>query len=154
MVWLCYVIGRRQARTLDSSPRPEGAPQFLGDTALDPTKPVPYAAPAATDDADLANLMGRQLTIAGILQDALLRDQNSLTTRELRDLSSSASTLLSLSHRTEQALAQLTTYRSFVSVVLEFLKSRSDSLGEDLLAELRKTGAEMRTPADAMALIE
>lgn len=122
---------------------------------MDPTKPLPYAAPAAaTDDADLANLMGRQLTIAGILQDALLRDQNSLTTRELRDLSSSASTLLSLSHRTDQALAQLTTYRSFVSVVLEFLKSRSDSLGEDLLAELRKTGAEMRTPADAMALIE
>ena len=46
------------------------------------------------------------------------------------------------------------TYRSFVSVVLEFLKSRSDSLGEDLLAELRKTGAEMKTPADAMGLIE
>ena len=125
---------------------------------MDPTKPVPYAAPnlgAASDDtADLADLLGRQLVIAGVLQDALLKDKNSLTTRELRDLASSASTLLSLSHRTESALATISTYRSFVSVVLEFLKSRSDSLGEDLLAELRKTGAEMRTPADAMALIE
>lgn len=122
----------------------------------DPTMPmaVQQSEPEADDDADLAVLLGRQLTIAGVLQDALLKDRDKLTTRELRDLSSSSSTLLSLSHRTESALSSLTTYRAFVATVLEFLKSRSDLLGEDLLAELRKTGAEMRTPADAMALIK
>ena len=125
---------------------------------MDPTKPLPYAAPdlgaAADDPADLADLLGRQLVIAGVLQDALIKDQHSLTTRELKDLASSAATLLSLSHRTDSALATISTYRSFVAVVLEFLKERSDSLGEDLLEELRKTGREMRTPADAMALME
>ncbi len=122
----------------------------------DPTMPLAAQQdePETDDGADLAVLLGRQLTIAGVLQDALLRDKNSLTTRELRDLSSSASTLLSLSHRTDQALSQLVTYRSFVSVVLEFLKSRSDLLGEDLLAELRKTARDMRTPEGALSLMQ
>lgn len=122
----------------------------------DPTMPLAAQQdePETDDDADLAVLLGRQLTIAGVLQDALLRDKKSLTTRELRDLSSSASTLLSLSHRTDQVLSQLVTYRSFVSVVLEFLKSRSDLLGEDLLAELRKTARDMRTSEGAMSLMQ
>lgn len=122
---------------------------------MDPTKPQPRQTPVITpdEDADIADLLNKQLTIVSVLQSALLNNQHELSTRELRDLASSASTLLGLSHRTEQVLAQLTTYRSFVSVVLEFLKARSDSLGEDLLAELRKTGAEMRTPAAAMELI-
>ena len=120
----------------------------------DPTMPMAYTPREQTaDDADLATLLGRQLEIAAVLQDALLKDHNSLSTRELRDLASSASTLLSLSHRTEQALSALVTYRAFISVVLEFLKSRSDLLGEDLLARLRETAQEMRTPADAVALM-
>lgn len=113
---------------------------------MDPTKPIPYTAlpDASEEEVDLATLLDKQLRIANVLQTALLKDQNSLTTRELKDLASSASTLLSLSHRTDSALASLTTYRTFVSVVLEFLRERSDTLGEDLMTKLRQTAAEMR----------
>ena len=122
----------------------------------DPTMPITAtpSEPDADDEADLAVLLGRQLTIAGVLQDALLKDRDKLSTRELKDLASSASTLLSLSHRTEQALSSLTTYRAFVATVLEFLKSHSDLLGEDLLAELRKTARDMRMSEGAMALMQ
>jgi hypothetical protein len=38
----------------------------------------------------------------------------------------------------------LTTYRTFVEVVLEFIRRRSDTLGEDLSEELQKVAREMR----------
>ena len=122
---------------------------------MDPTKPIPYAPPPPpSEDADLATLLSKQLSIASVLQDALLRDQNSLTTRELKDLASSASTLLSLSHRTDAALASLTTYRTFVSVVLEFLRERSDTLGEDLMARLRQTAEAMKASTAVAQVID
>lgn len=124
---------------------------------MDPTQPLP-ARPASTSarapDNHLSSLMDRQLEIAGILQNALIRDQNSLTSRELRDLSSSASTLIGLSHRTDQVSATLKTYQTFVSVVLEFLRERSDALGEDLLAEIRRVGQEMKADAEVGLILE
>lgn len=108
----------------------------------DPTVPLPY--PNLSDsDAALDTLMDKQLKIAGVLQDMVIRDHSSLSSRELRDLSASASNLLALSHRTNQLTEALKTYKEFVSVVLEFLKTRSDHLWEDLLAELREVGKQM-----------
>jgi hypothetical protein len=114
----------------------------------------PRPEPVDLEDTDLSALLGRQLEIAGILQKALIREKNSLTTRELKDLASSASTLLSLSHRTDQVLASLNTYKAFTSVVLEFLKERSDTLGEDLLAKLREVAEEMRADEAVKALMQ
>ena len=122
---------------------------------MDPTRPMPpRPEPVDLEDTDLSALLGRQLEIAGILQKALIREKNSLTTRELKDLASSASTLLSLSHRTDQVLASLNTYKAFTSVVLEFLKERSDTLGEDLLAKLREVAEEMRADEAVKALMQ
>jgi hypothetical protein len=66
-----------------------------------------------------------------------------MDSKEIQTLANTASSLISLSHKTDAALKQLSTYRAFVDIVLEFLADRSDSLGEDLLAQLRAKATEL-----------
>lgn len=94
---------------------------------------------------DLQGLLETQLQIAGALQQLIIRDQRTLSARDFKDLSSAASSLIALSHRTERTLEEISTYRVFASTVLEFLRKRSDSLGEDLLDELHRVAHEMGT---------
>jgi hypothetical protein len=94
---------------------------------------------------DLQGLLETQLRIAGALQQLIIRDQRTLSARDFKDLSSAASSLIALSHRTERTLEEISTYRIFASTVLEFLRNRSDSLGEDLLEELHRVAHEMST---------
>ena len=94
---------------------------------------------------DLQGLLETQLQIAGALQQLIIRDQRTLSARDFKDLSSAASSLIALSHRTERTLEEISTYRVFASTVLEFLRKRSDSLGEDLLEELHRVAHEMGT---------
>ena len=111
---------------------------------LDPSAPITSRNTTEPPEADLQDLLEKQLKIASAMQQVILRDQSSLSPRDLKDLAAAASSLISLSHRTEQTLREITTYRTFVTTVLEFLRRRSDSVGTDLLAELKAVAKELR----------
>ena len=95
------------------------------------------------DLVDVQQLLERQLRIASALQTSIIRDGHNLSAKDLQALASTASSVISLSHRTEQLLTEISTLRLFSQCVLEFLRNRNDSLGEDLLAELREVAASM-----------
>ncbi len=112
---------------------------------LDPSLPLTFpSASTPSGEADLQDLLEKQLLIASAMQTVILRDQSSLSPRDLKDLAAAASSLIALSHRTEQTLKEITTYRTFVNVVLEFLRRRGDQIGQDLMAELRNVAQELR----------
>lgn len=104
------------------------------------------------EPADLQDLLRTQLQIAEAMQKIILRDQASLSPRDLKDLAAGASSLIALSHRTEQTLKEISTYRTVLGVILEFLRRRNDSLGEDLLGELHAVAAELKATADLQAV--
>lgn len=114
---------------------------------MDPIKPVispnPSVAVSDPSEISLEQLLERQLGIADTLQKILISQQHGMDIRDIQTLANTASSLISLSHKTDAALKQLSTYRAFVDIVLEFLADRSDSLGEDLLAQLRAKALEL-----------
>ena len=114
---------------------------------MDPSRPVTAPKPSilASDPSEvtLEQLLERQLGIADTLQQILITQRDGMDFKDVQSLANTASSLISLSHKTDAALKQLSTYRAFVDVVLEFLADRSDSLGEDLLAQLRAKAVEL-----------
>ena len=114
---------------------------------MDPSRPVIAPKPSilASDPSEvtLERLLERQLGIADTLQQILITQRDGMDMRDVQSLANTASSLISLSHKTDAALKQLSTYRAFVDVVLEFLADRSDSLGEDLLAQLKAKAVEL-----------
>lgn len=116
---------------------------------FDPTLPRDVTErPAPAEPTDLQDLLRKQLQIAETMQSIILRDKESLSPRDLKDLAAGASSLIALSHRTEQTLQEISTYRVFLNVVLEFLRRRSDTLGEDLLGELQAVAQELRAQTE------
>ena len=105
---------------------------------VSPSNPV-----EPSSEVSLEQLLERQLGIADTLQKILISQQHGMDSKEIQTLANTASSLISLSHKTDAALKQLSTYRAFVDIVLEFLADRSDSLGEDLLAQLRAKATEL-----------
>ena len=89
-------------------------------------------------------LLKTQLTIAGALQRKLCDPNLRVEVSELRGLVSASNQLVASLQRGGEALRALETYRAMLTVVLEFLKRRTDTLGEDLLAELREVARELR----------
>lgn len=90
---------------------------------FDPTLPRDVTErPAPAEPTDLQDLLRKQLQIAETMQSIILRDKESLSPRDLKDLAAGASSLIALSHRTEQTLQEISTYRVFLNVVLEFLR--------------------------------
>ena len=119
------------------------------DVVGDPTAPFSPPPVALTgmesDDTSLSELLRSQLLLAKRLQEKLLsNDMAALSPREMKELVSSLSTLLTLAHRTGQAEEEIQTYKTYVSIVNDFLKRRSDGLGEDLAAELRKVALDYK----------
>ena len=114
---------------------------------MDPSRPVTAPKPSilASDPSEvtLEQLLERQLGIADTLQQILITQRDGMDFKDVQSLANTASSLISLSHKTDAALKQLSTYRAFVDVVLEFLADRSDSLGEDLLAQLKAKAVEL-----------
>ena len=106
--------------------------------------PEPVSRPrAGKGEANLSNLLQSQLQLAEKLQEKIL--DGGLTTlppRELKELVNSVSTLLTLAHRTGQADQEIQTYKLYVTVVNDFLRRRSDRLGEDLAESLREVARE------------
>ena len=113
----------------------------------DPTAPFTSDIPSedAGSDANLSDLLRSQLMLAKKLQEKLLsNDMAAMAPREMKELVSSLSTLLNLAHRTGQAEEEIQTYKAYVAVVNDFLRRRSDGLGEDLAAELRQVAQSYR----------
>jgi hypothetical protein len=114
---------------------------------MDPSRPMLPSdhglGSGAQSEVTLEQLLERQLGIADTLQQILITQRSGMDMKDIQTLANTASSLISLSHKTDAALKQLSTYRAFVDVVLEFLADRSDSLGEDLLAQLRAKAVEL-----------
>lgn len=93
----------------------------------------------------LETLLDTQLRVAGKLQEIVLQDLRSKAydPSALKDLVNATNSLVALGHKTEEALKKINTLQKFVGVVVEFLRARSDSLGEDLLAELQEVAQQM-----------
>jgi hypothetical protein len=67
-----------------------------------------------------------------------------LEPREVKEYLSSITTILTLAHRTEDLVKELKTYQQFRDVVIDWARSRSDGLGEDLVEALRQHAEQFR----------
>ena len=94
---------------------------------------------------DLRSMLKEQLKLTSKLQAKLSVGIEALPPREVKELIGSISSILTLAHRTEEILTELDTYKLFMDATVKFLKTRQDSLGEDLVGELRQVAATMRT---------
>lgn len=99
---------------------------------------------------DLAQLLKSQARLAQILQEKAV---NNLDVKELKDIATASSSLVNGVHRTGELHRAIETYRLFHAVVLEFLRQRSDALGEDLLAELKTVAGQMGARARVQSLL-
>ena len=96
-------------------------------------------------NVDLRSLLKTQLHLTNELQRQLVNGGlNSLPPREVKELLTAVGSMLTLAHRTDEVLRELETYKLLLEVVFAWVEQRSDSTGEDLLAELRRVGSEMR----------
>lgn len=99
-------------------------------------------------------LLKKQIQIASALQEKICQPGQALEVRELKDLITASSNLVTAAHRGGEALKSLETYRIFVGVVTEFLRRRSDTLGEDLVEELKAVAQEMRAEEAIRPLVQ
>lgn len=101
----------------------------------------------------LEDLLKNQIIIAGELQKIIRQQGSHLDPKELKDLVQTSSTVVAAAYKAGESLRALSTYRTFVEVVLEFLKRRSDTLGDDLLAELLSTARDLRAEGVVRGMI-
>ena len=99
-------------------------------------------------------LLKKQIQIASALQEQICKPGQTLEVKELKDLIAASSSLVTAAHRGGEALKSLETYRVFVSVVIEFLRRRSDTLGEDLVEELKTVAQELRAEETIRPLLQ
>lgn len=108
-----------------------------------PDAPIPRDRPDH-GSIGIETLLRNQLVIAADLQRRISALPENSDVRELRDLIMSANTLVTNAHRAHESLRELATYREFVEVVIAFITSRQDSLGEDLLDQLQRVVDDLR----------
>lgn len=100
--------------------------------------------PELDSEVLLEDILQTQLRIAHDLQQQITSaGVSGLSPRDRKDLAQAASGIIGLAHRTEESLRTIETYKAFFGVVLEFLRDRSDTLGEDLVGELKKTATRL-----------
>lgn len=105
-------------------------------------------------EVSLESLLSNQVTIAGELQRIITSSGGQMDTKDLRDLVSTLSALVNSIHKANEPLKALSTYRLFTDVVIEFIRRRSDTLGDDLVAELHQVARELRATAAAKELLK
>jgi hypothetical protein len=105
------------------------------------------------DTPDLAYLLKSQARLALTLQRRV-EESPSLEIKELKDIATACSTLVNGVHRAGELHRTIETYRLFHNVVLTFLKTRSDTLGEDLLLELKTVADQMSARSQLGSLLE
>lgn len=99
----------------------------------------------SSDTVDMRGMLKTQLMLTAQIQRKLRVGIDALPPREVKELISSISSILTLAHRTEEILKELDTYKLFMDATIKWLKTRSDGLGEDLVAELRTVASNMKT---------
>lgn len=114
--------------------------------------PSPMGA-QSQDEATLESILKAQLNIASTIQSKLESESN-LDPREYKDLIVAATGIISLAHRTEESLKTITTLQLFVDTVMEFLKSRSDTVGEDLVAALVRVAEGLNAREEVSSVIQ
>ena len=129
----------------------EDDPSFIAPSSGRPAS-KPYRS-AEEDTPDLASLLKSQARLAMTLQQRV-ESEPSMEVKELKDIATACSTLVNGVHRAGELHRTIETYRLFHSVVLAFLKSRSDTLGEDLLAELRTVASQMSARSQLGSLLD
>lgn len=117
---------------------------------MDPTKPIPFvpAPPKEEEDATLAEALQTQLKLARTIQNRLNDPSEALDPREFKELVNAASSIVSLAHRSDQALREIETYKKFAATVLEFLRRRGDQIGEDLVSELHGVARDLHVEGE------
>lgn len=108
----------------------------------------------ASSSLSIEDLLIRQKALAETLMEYVSSHSGSLTVDDIRALTTTINQTLSAVHKTGGLLSELTTYRSFLDTVLEFLQRRQDSIGTDLLRELRQVAESMRTEQVVDTLLE
>ncbi len=98
-------------------------------------------------------LFRTQMRMVSALQAKLASSADSLSSRDFRDLLATTTNILSLAHRTDELQKTIATYKLFAATVMEFLRSRSDQLGEDLVEQLREVSRGLHTE-EAIVLAE
>lgn len=96
------------------------------------------------EEMSFEELLKKQIYIAGSIQERICDPNQHYEIKEIKDLVMTSSSLLTLAQRSGEALSSLETYRVFLSIVVEFLKRRRDTTGEDLLSELKEISHELR----------
>ncbi len=106
------------------------------------------------DDAtpDLSALLKSQARLAMTMQRRVDACPD-MDIKEMKDVATACSTLINGVHRTGELLRAMETYKLFHSVVISFIRARSDSTGEDLLEELKKAADEMNVRAQVGKLL-
>jgi len=113
---------------------------------MDPSQPFPSSVAVSTADGEtsLSEVLNTQLSLAKEIQERLRGSSGrNLDPREYKDLVSAASGIVSMAHRTQEAVRTIETYEAFAGVVFEFLRERGDNLGEDLVAKLKEVASTM-----------
>ena len=123
---------------------------------MDPTKPIPFvpAPPKEEEDATLAEALQTQLKLARTIQNRLNDPSEALDPREFKELVNAASSIVSLAHRSDQALREIETYKKFAATVLEFLRRRGDQIGEDLVSELHGVAEDLHVAPEFRSVTE
>lgn len=106
-----------------------------------------------TQNVSLEKVLSTQLQLAQQIQNRLIGAQESFEPRDFKDLVGTTSNIIGLAHRTEEAMRVISTYKLFVSTVVEFLKTRSDALGEDLVEELLEVARGLKTEAAVSSIV-
>lgn len=101
----------------------------------------------SSEEVSLEELFKTQLTIARKLQKMITEQGDSYSSRDLKDLISVSTSLVANSHRAGETLKELTTYRLFFETIIEFIRQRQDSFGDELLEHLKSVADEMKTGA-------
>lgn len=101
--------------------------------------------PADSEGLSLEQILAAQLGLAADIQRKVRDEVGVLEAREYKDLISAASGIVTTAYRTDEALRTIETYKLFSETVMEFLRSRSDSIGEDLVEQLRQVSHNLKS---------
>lgn len=103
------------------------------------------------EQVSLQRLLKTQGRVAASLQNLLLKSD--LPPKDFKEIATAAGSLVALANRTDGTLRTMETYRLFVEVVVEFIRRRSDALGDDLVAELLSVAKDMRAEIEVRQLM-
>lgn len=129
------------------------------DYSDDPSSYFPEGIPSGAFSGEVLevrsidDLYNNQLSIAAEVQRLIINSKGTLASDELKELVALSVQLVNAINRTEETVKALNTYKAFFGVIIEFLRRRTDAVGDDLVAELKAVATEMRQEAAFAAIV-